>query len=173
MGSVSFFSFFFWRSSFRDCTALITSLFCTRKMADACLVCLYQQETSSRGIPFTKSTCVPFFCELRLWYNICFYGVNSSGKETGDDRQTAMRLDATPESLPESLNMSRFFWPEKCEICLSLRLCECKYCIPNLSNVNLCAPNPNNIVRNSFGISNKVCYLPSTFLEKPLTRMNG
>ena len=25
-------------------TVLITSLFCTRKMADACLVCLYKQE---------------------------------------------------------------------------------------------------------------------------------
>ena len=36
-----------------------TSLICTGKMADACLVCLYKQETSSRGITFI---CVPFFC---------------------------------------------------------------------------------------------------------------
>ena len=49
--------------------------------------------------------------------------------------------------------------------CLSLRLCECKYCISNLSNVHLWAPNPNNTVPNSFGISNKVCYLPSPFLQ--------
>ena len=41
--------------------------------------------------------------------------------------------------------------------CLSLRLCECKYCIPNLPNVHLWAPNPNNTVPNSFGISNKTC----------------
>ena len=47
--------------------------------------------------------------------------------------------------------------------CLSLRLCEYKYRIPNSSNVHLWAPNPNNTVRNSFGISNKVCYLPSSF----------
>ena len=29
------------------------------KMADACPVCLYKQETSSRGITFI---CAPFFC---------------------------------------------------------------------------------------------------------------
>ena len=33
--------------------------------------------------------------------------MNSSGKETGDDRQTLIdAIDAMPESLPESLNMS-------------------------------------------------------------------
>ena len=37
-------------------TALITSLFFTSKMADACLVCLYKQETSSRGITFRLCT---------------------------------------------------------------------------------------------------------------------
>ena len=47
--------------------------------------------------------------------------------------------------------------------CLSLRLWECKYCISNLPNVHLWVPNPNNTVPNSFGISNKVCYLPSSF----------
>ena len=36
-----------------------TSLFCTGKMADACPVCLYKQEISSRGITFI---CAPFFC---------------------------------------------------------------------------------------------------------------
>ena len=45
--------------SYLHSTVLITSLFCSRKMADACLVCLYKQETSSRGITFT---CAPFFC---------------------------------------------------------------------------------------------------------------
>ena len=45
--------------SYLRSTVLITSLFCTHKMADACLVCLYKQETSSRGITFT---CAPFFC---------------------------------------------------------------------------------------------------------------
>ena len=60
-------------------TALITSLFCTRKMADACLVCLYKQETSSRGMTFGMT------------WDVCFYGVDSSGKETGKDRQTVMR----------------------------------------------------------------------------------
>ena len=50
--------------------------------------------------------------------------------------------------MPESLHESS----------VDLRLRECKYCIPNLSNVNLKAPNINNTVSNSFGISNKVCY---------------
>ena len=36
-----------------------TSQFCTGKMADACPVCLYKEETSSRGITFI---CAPFFC---------------------------------------------------------------------------------------------------------------
>ena len=81
-------------------TVLITSLFCTRKMADACLVCLYKQETSSRGITFT---CVPFFCELKLWWNVCFYRVDSSGKETGKDMY---RQCDRCHALPEPLNAS-------------------------------------------------------------------
>ena len=35
------------------------SLFCAGKMADACPVCLYKKETSSRGITFISA---PFFC---------------------------------------------------------------------------------------------------------------
>ena len=51
--------------------------------------------------------------------------------------------------------------------CLSLRLCKCKYCISNLSNVHVWAPNPNITVPNSFRIlSNEVCYLPSPLLDK-------
>ena len=42
--------------------ALITSLFCTRNMANACLVCLLRD--TSRGITFM---CSPFFCGLKLW----------------------------------------------------------------------------------------------------------
>ena len=43
---------------------------------------------SSRGITFT---CAPFFSELKLWQNVCFSVVDSSRKETGEDRNTVMR----------------------------------------------------------------------------------
>ena len=59
-----------------------------------------------------------------------------------------------------------FYWPEECEIV-------CRSCFANSSNVHLSTPNPNNTVSNSFGTSNKVCYLPSPFLDKLLKRMVG
>ena len=48
-------------------------------------------------------------------------------------------------------------WCDRCDArvrnCLSLRLRECKYSIPNLFNVHLWVPDPNITVPNSFGIS--------------------
>ena len=75
--------------SYLRSTVLITSLFCTRKMADACLVCLYKQETSSRGMTFTCVRTVLLLTKIVV--ECMFYGVNSSGKETGKDRETVMR----------------------------------------------------------------------------------
>ena len=77
----------------------------------------------------------------------------SSGKETGEDRQTVVLcLSRCPSHCTWVLLLS---W--KLRNYLSLRLRECEYCISNLSDVHLWAPNPNNTVPTSFGISNLEC----------------
>ena len=65
---------------------------------------------------------------------MCFYGVDSSGKEKGKTSSDA--IDAMPESLPQSLNVSASIDPKSAN-CLSIRLRKCKNCISNLSNVPL------------------------------------
>ena len=47
------------------------------------LVCINKRHQAVQSLSRTF-TCAPFFYVLKLWENVCFYGVDSSGKEAGD-----------------------------------------------------------------------------------------
>ena len=65
-----------------------------------------------------------------------FYWEDNSGKETGEDRQTEMRCDA---SQCQSLNVSASNNLKSAKLVVAPAgfASACEYCIPSLSNVHL------------------------------------
>ena len=97
---------------------------------------------------------------------------NSGGKKR--ERQgNSNAIDAMPETLPESLNVSASTDLKSAKLFVAPVLP--MYNVVFLTCLMFIFERPIQITlfQNSFGISNKVtCYLPSPFLDKLLTYMN-